>query len=104
VQKDQGGTRFIEEQVQLLVEKASGRDRLMFRFLFLTGVRLSEILALEKTDLVPAGLCIDESAYNGQGADTKTGQTRYVPMGCAARSRNGCRPFRGISCSPIATA
>jgi hypothetical protein len=43
----------------------------MFRILLLTGVRLSEILALEKTDLVPAGLSIDESAYNGQGLTRK---------------------------------
>jgi integrase len=69
-----------EDQVQLVFEKTSGQDRLMWRILFLTGVRLSAMLALEKTDLVPAGLCIDESAYNGQGADTKTGQARYVPI------------------------
>jgi integrase len=52
----------------------------MWRILLLTGARVSEMLALEKADIVPAGLRIDESAYKGEGAHTKNRKILYAPL------------------------
>jgi integrase len=52
----------------------------MWRIPLLTGARVSEMLALEKADIVPAGLQIDESAYKGKAPHTKNRKIRYAPL------------------------
>lgn len=67
-------------QVRALFENTEGRDRLMWRVLLLTGVRIGELLALRKSDLGPIGLCVDESSGRGQPSTTKNKKTRYAPI------------------------
>jgi integrase len=69
-----------EEEVRRLFATTEGRDRLWWRILILTGARISEVMALGKSDLIPAGLRIDESAYAGKGAPTKNRKIRYAPL------------------------
>jgi integrase len=69
-----------ETQVRALFENTEGRDRLMWRILLLTGVRIGELLALRKSDLSPIGLCIDESSDLGRPSTTKNRKTRYAPI------------------------
>lgn len=69
-----------EEEVRRLFEATEGRDRLWWRILILTGARISEVMALGKSDLIPAGICIDESAYAGKAAPTKNRKIRYAPL------------------------
>ena len=69
-----------EQQVRNLFENTQGRERLMWRILVLTGCRIGELLALRKADLIPAGLCIDESSRWGKPSSTKNGKTRYAPI------------------------
>jgi len=72
-------------QVQALFENTEGRDRLMWRILFLTGVRIGELLALRKSDLGPIGLCVDESSDYGHPSTTKNKKTRYAPVSDSLR-------------------
>jgi integrase len=67
-------------QVRALFENTKGRDRLMWRILLLTGVRIGELLALRKSDLSPIGLCVDESSDQGRPSTTKNKKTRYAPI------------------------
>ena len=69
-----------EAQVRALFDNTEGRDRLMWRILLLTGVRIGELLALRKSDLGPAGLCVDESSDLGRPSTTKNKKTRHAPI------------------------
>ena len=69
-----------EPQVRSLFENTSGRERLMWRILILTGVRIGELLALRKSDLLPGGLRIDESSDRGHSSTTKNKKIRYAPL------------------------
>ena len=84
-----------EDQVQLVFDKTSGRDRLMWRILFLTGIRLSEMLALKKADLVPLGLHIDArtTVRVRTRKPGRTGTCRFLNR-YAVKSRNGSRSLR----------
>jgi len=73
-------------EVQRLFEKTSGRDYMMWRVLVLCGLRIGECIALGKTDLAPDGLFVDESAFQGQPAETKNRKTRIVPLPAMLRS------------------
>jgi integrase len=46
----------------------------------MTGMRISEVLALTQSDLHPGGLMIDESALRGRPSTTKNRKTRCVPL------------------------
>jgi integrase len=74
-----------EQQVRAIFEHTEGRERLMWRMLFLTGCRPGELFALTKSDLVPAGLIIDESTTWGRVGQTKNGKTRIAPLPAALR-------------------
>jgi integrase len=67
-------------QVRALVENTEGRDRLIWRILLLTGVRIRELLVLRTSDLGPIGLCVDESSDRGHPSTTKNKKTRYAPI------------------------
>jgi integrase len=73
-------------EVQRLFERTSGRDYVMWRVLILCGLRIGECIALEKTDITPDGLIVDESAYEGRAAETKNGKARIVPLPATLRS------------------
>jgi integrase len=69
----------IEECAHLL-ETMTGRDRLIWHILLMTGARINEVCALRRSDLIPVGLQIDESSFRGRGAQTKTRKIRYAPI------------------------
>ena len=74
------------DEVYRLFKATSGRDYVMWRVLVLCGPRISECIALRKTDVIPDGLLIDESGYEGQAAETKNGKTRSVTLAAVLRS------------------
>jgi integrase len=55
-----------EDEVGLLWEGTEGMDYLFWRLMILTGVRIGEVPPLERTDIVPAGLRIDEAIVRGR--------------------------------------
>jgi len=73
------------EEIFSLFEKTSGRDYVLWRVLVLCGLRIGECLALRKTDITPGGLFIDESAFQGQPAETKNRKTRIIPLPAVLR-------------------
>lgn len=85
--KPAGETRSLTEaEVRELWDKTTGRDYLMGRILVMTGARINELLALTRTDLLPEGLRIDESAIDGRPSTTKNKKTRLVPISAALRA------------------
>jgi hypothetical protein len=71
-----------EQQVRAIFDNTEGRDGLMWRILILTGCRPGELLALQKSDLISAGLLVDESTTWGRVGPTKN---RKVRIGAIAR-------------------
>jgi integrase len=69
-----------EEEAQRIFALPLDRGTLMFRLMLMTGMRISEVLALTKSDLHPGGLLIDESALRGRPSTTKNRKTRCVPL------------------------
>ena len=78
-----------EDEVRVLWDKTCGRDYLLWRILILTGARIGEALALTRSDLLPVGLRIDESALNGQPSTTKNRKTRIAPLAAFPSGRTG---------------
>lgn len=74
------------EEAYHLFEKTEGRDYMMWRVLILCGLRIGECIALKKTNIIPEGLLVDESAYEGKPAETKSRKTRIVPLPRVLRS------------------
>jgi integrase len=74
-----------EQQVQAIFENTEGRDRLSWRILLLTGCRPGELFALQKGDLIPAGLIIDETVARGRLGPTKNRKVRIAPLPDALR-------------------
>jgi len=54
-----------EEEVKLLWDSTAGMDYLFWRILILTGARIGEIFPLERADIRPDGLMIDEAMVRG---------------------------------------
>jgi integrase len=80
-------TRSMEEdEVRSLWDSTTGRDRLIWRLLVLTGPRIGEVLALNKSDIRPDGLVIDESALDGCASTTKNRKTRIARLPTSLRS------------------
>jgi integrase len=85
--KPPAGTRSLtEDEVRRLWDAASGKDYLMWRVMILTGARIGEALALDRSDLVSEGLRIGESALNGQASYTKNKKTRIAPIPASLRA------------------
>jgi hypothetical protein len=83
-------------EAQRLLASTEGRDYIMFRVLLLTGPRIGELLALERADLLPEGLRIDESAVNnGTVKCPKNRKIRMAPspIPSAPNSRRGSAPM-----------
>ena len=84
--KPAGSTRSLsEEEVRRLWDATTGEDYLMWRIAILTGARIGEVLALDRTDLVPDGLRIDQSALEGQASSTKNKKSRIAPIPASLR-------------------
>jgi integrase len=85
--KPPGGTRSLtEEEVRKLWDATTGKDYLMWRVMILTGARIGEALALDRSDLVSEGLRIDKSALNGQASYTKNKKSRVAPIPASLRA------------------
>jgi integrase len=69
-----------EAEVRRLIETSTGRDRIWWQILLLTGLRIGEMLALTVEDLLPIGLQISKSALQGKAGSTKNKKTRIVPL------------------------
>jgi len=76
----------METEIRALWEKTDGRDYLIWRVLVLTGARIGELFALTRSDLLPNGLVIDESALQGRPSTTKNKKPRLVPIPAALRA------------------
>jgi integrase len=53
-----------EAEVHKLFDGTTGRDRMLWRILLLTGARIGEVLALTRDDVRPDGLMIDETVVH----------------------------------------
>jgi integrase len=69
-----------EGEIQRIWDKTHGREYMLWRILLLTGARISEALALDRSDILADGLRIDASALNGKASSTKNRKTRVVPL------------------------
>lgn len=69
-----------EQEVQALWDGTAGMDYLFWRILILTGARIGEVLALERADLRPNGLMIDEAVVCGKVKLPKRNKTRLSAM------------------------
>jgi integrase len=79
--KPQVETRALTEaEVSGLFASTEGRDRLWWQVLCLTGIRLGELLALDKADITGEGLRISKSSLCGKAGDTKNHKTRIAPL------------------------
>jgi integrase len=74
-----------EQQVPAIIDNTERRDRLMWWILLLTGCWPGELLALQKADLIPAGLLIDESTTWGRVGPTKNRKVRIAPLAATLR-------------------
>ena len=74
------------DEVQRLWDTTEGIDYMVWRTLVLTGVRIGELIALERTDLLPDGsLRVDESALERRASTTKNKKPRLVPLPVSLR-------------------
>ena len=69
-----------EDEVRALWDTAEGFDYVVWRLLVLTGLRIGELLALSRTDLLPGGLLVSKSSLDGIASTTKNKKTRLVPL------------------------
>lgn len=84
--KEKGKTRSLtEEEVCRLFAETTGRNRLIWRILVLTGARIGELMALTKSDLTVEGLRFDESALDGKPSSTKNRKIRTAPIPATLR-------------------
>lgn len=69
-----------EDEVQQLWDGTEGRDYLFWRLMILTGARIGEVLPLDRSDLRPDGLMIDEAMVNGTVKLPKRGKIRLAAV------------------------
>jgi integrase len=74
------------DEVQRLWDETEGVHYLIWRVLLMTGTRIGEVLALERADILPEGLRVDESALNGEPSTTKNKGTRVAPLPASLRT------------------
>ena len=79
--KPTGETRSMtEDEVRALWDATEGRDYLFWRILIVTGPRISEIFPLERADITPKGLMIDEAMVHGKVKLPKREKTRLAAI------------------------
>jgi integrase len=69
-----------EAEVRALWDGTEGRDYLFWRTMILTGARPGEMLPLERADIVPDGLVIDEAMVNGKVKLPKRNKVRTAAL------------------------
>jgi integrase len=69
-----------EAEVQQLWDETEGRDYLFWRILILTGARIGEVLVLERADIRPDGLMIDEAVVCGKVKLPKRNKKRLAAL------------------------
>ena len=69
-----------EDEVKLLWDGTTGRDYLFWRLLILTGARIGEIFPLERADLRPDCLMIDEAMVRGKVKGPKRNKIREAAL------------------------
>jgi integrase len=86
VQTAEGNAAMSADEVQRLWDTTVSSDYLVWRTLVLTGVRIGELMALERTDLLPDGsLRVDESALERQASTTKNKKVPIVSLPVSLR-------------------
>ncbi len=78
---------FSKEEMALLIENSNDWFRNLLGFLFLTGMRIGEVLALEWQDIQDDHIIVSKSIRQGVVSTTKTNKSREVPI------FNDLRPF-----------
>ncbi len=85
-----GDTRSLtEEEVQLLWDGTTGRDYLIWRILVITGARIGEVFPLERSDIMPNGLMIDEAMVRGVVKLPKRNKKRVAALPESLRAELG---------------
>lgn len=74
-----------ETEVRTLFERTEGREYLIWRVLLLTGARIGEVVALQRDDMTPDGLRLDQSGTRGVAGPTKNKKTRVAPLPVSLR-------------------
>jgi integrase len=88
--KPQGESRSLtEDEVRALWDGTDGRDYLIWRLLILTGPRIGEIFPLERADITPDGLMIDEAMVHGTVKLPKREKTRLAALPESLRGELG---------------
>lgn len=67
-------------EVARLIQATQGKDRLFWRLLIFTGLRIGELFGLRKDDLMDGVIRVDEQAQRGKMSPTKSRKTRYAPV------------------------
>ena len=75
-----------EAEVHWLWDGSTGRDYLIWRVLILTGIRIGEVLPLERTDLGPDGLKINKAYVDGRVKLPKWNKARLAAIPDSLRS------------------
>jgi integrase len=73
-----------EAEVRKLFDGTTGRDRMFWRILLLTGARIGEVLALTRDDILPDGLRIDETVVHSS-VKLANGSALKLPKGNKVR-------------------
>jgi integrase len=84
--KPKGEMRSLTEaEVNLLWDGTTGRDYLIWRLLILTGARIGEIFPLERSDIQPDCLMIDEAMVRGKVKLPKRNKVRKADLADSLR-------------------
>ena len=75
-----------ETEVHRLWDGSTGRDYLIWRVLILTGIRIGEVLPLERTDLESGGLKINKAYVDGRVKLPKWNKARLAAIPDSLRS------------------
>lgn len=79
--KDSEETRSLTEaEVRMLWDGTDGRDYLIWRIMILTGARVGEVLPLDRADIIPEGLRIDEAMVSGKVKLPKRNKIRTAAL------------------------
>jgi integrase len=75
-----------EEEVHTLWDGSTGRDYIVWRLMPLTGIRIGEVLPLERTDLRPDGLMINKAYVDGHVKLPKFNKERLAAIPASLRA------------------
>ena len=75
-----------EEEVRTLWDGSTGRDYILWRLMPLTGMRIGEVLPLERTDLCPEGLMITKAYVDGHVKLPKFNKKRLAAIPASLRA------------------